>query len=232
MKHLILPALLLVLMCGTTFSQNSFSIKPVISTTVDSSNVTSGSDTVTAVTAGGLSSVTKGMRVVGPGIPFGTTVSSVIDTSTIILSAEATATDDTALVRYGHFTSAAYTAGDAMGFPFAVPTMRNLKQVILIDDAKQITSADLVFFSSTFTETADNAAFAPSDADAENIIGYLTVGGSGFSKALSNNTTMVLPFTTVGPSFSTGSKMYCQLVVVGTPTFTAVDNLTLKFIYE
>lgn len=230
MKYFIIPALLLFVTLG--LGQSTYTIQPVISTTVDSSDVVSGNDTVTAVTAGAFGSVTKGMRVVGPGIPFGTTVETWIDSSTIILSAVATATDDTALVRYGHFTSLAYSAGDALGFPFAIPTMKNLKQIVVIDDAKQITSVDMIFYSATFTETADNAAIAPSDADAENLVGYTTVGGTGFHKVLGNNHVLVLPFTTLPPNFSVSSRMYCQMIVVGTPTFTAVDNLTVKFIYE
>jgi len=176
--------------------------------------------------------VVVGQRIQGAGIPLGTTVVTKTNDTSLVISNAATATDTLQDVRFNYFTSLAYAAGDAMGFPVTVPPFRKLKQVILIDDAKQITSADLVFFGSAFTETADNVAFAPSDADAENIIGYLTVGGTGANKALGNNTLMVLPFTTLGPEFSQGGTMYCQLVAVGTPTFTAVDNLTLKFIFE
>ena len=227
MKYFIIPALLLFVTLG--LGQSTYTIKPVISTTGLSSTTAVGNDTVTSSAAFG--SVAVGQRVVGPGVPFGSTVTKVISTSAILISQAATAAA-TVTLRFGYFTSIAYAAGDALGFPFAVPTMKNLKQVVVIDDAKQITSVDMVFFSSTFTETADTAAFAISDADAEGLVGYLTVGGTGANKALSNNTVMVLPFTTIGPSFSQSGKMYCQLIAVDTPTFTAVDNLTVKFIYE
>jgi hypothetical protein len=223
---------LIFLLCTQTFSQNVFEIHPVISTTAVNCVTTSGSDTVRSLAAGGLSSVTKGMRLVGVGIPFGSYVTKVIDTTKVEINVNATATDDTVSVQWGYFTSLAYAAGDALGFPFGVPTMKRINQIVLIDDADVITSAEIAFYNDTFTETADNAAFSVSDADEEKFVGYLIIGGTGGNDDLGGNKVMWLPPTQL-PFFMAGSgKMYAQLMVVGSPTFTAVTNLTLKIYYE
>ena len=229
MKKLV-ALFLLCLVASIAYGQSTFTIKPTVDPSTLTCATTIGSDTVTSNKLFG--GVTAGIRIIGDDIPFGSTVISKIDSSTIIISNDADSTHASVALQLGVFQSHAYAAGDAMGFPFAIPTMRNLKQIVVIDDAKQITSVDIVFFNNTFVETADSAAFAISDADAEKLVGYITVGGTGANKALANNTVMVLPFTTLPPQFSNTGKMYAQLIAVGTPTFTAIDNLTIKFIYE
>jgi hypothetical protein len=229
MKRLIL---LLFLFVGLTYGQNfMLKVTPTISTTIKATDATTATDTLKAHTAGGFDSVKLGMRVVGTSIPFGSYVTQLIDTSTIRINAKVTGTISNASVQYGFFTSEAYAAGDAMGFPFTLQPFRQIKQIIVEDDDKQITSVDMVFFDTTFTETKDTAAFAPSDFDARRIVGYVTVGGSGYAKALSLNEVMVLPFTSVPLQFSV-KKLYCQLIAVGTPTFTTSSSLHITFIGE
>lgn len=231
MKHLIIliiPALLLVTTLG--WAQSTFTIKPSISTTALTCGATIGVDTLTSSAAFG--SVAIGQRVVGDDIPFGTKVNKVISTSAIIISNPSDSTHASVSLRFGYFTTAAYAVGDALGFPFALPTMRLLKQVVIVDDAKAMTVYDLVFFNATFVETADTTAFAISDADAEKLVGFVTVGGTGGNKVFGDNQVINFPPTTLGLHFSNSSKMYCQLVAAATGTFTAVDNLTVTFIYE
>lgn len=198
---------------------------PVISTTAITCATTVNSTTVTSSAAFG--SVVAGQRIVGAGIPFNTTVASKTDSSTIIISKAATATAASVSLRFGYFTSAIYAAGDTLGFPFYLPVSK-INNIYVIDNDKVITAVKLVIFSDEFTETADNAAFAPSDADAAKIIGYVSLATS---ETLGNNTIVTQASTALPLDVSTarGDKRTCQLVCVGTPTFTAVDSLAVIF---
>lgn len=199
-------------------------IVPAISTTGLTCGTTAGSKTVTSSAA--FASVEAGQRVVGAGIPFGTVVASKETSSSITLSKPASATSASVTLQFGYFTSAAYAAGDALGFPFEV-TMSRIDNVIVVDAAKQITAVKLLFFSDTFIETADNAAFGISDADAAKIIGYLSLATS---EVFANNQIVTGSGTQL--PITLGGKTYCQLIVVGSPTFLAVDGLTVNLMGE
>lgn len=229
MKKLLLLMLLPVLV----YSQVMVEVTPVISTTVvDSVTITSGSDTLLALNDD-LDSASVGLRIIGQGIPFGATIVTIISDSLIEISTNATATTTLGTVSFANFDGVAYSAGDALGFPLTIQPFRKITQIIVEDDSKQITSVDMVFFDSVYTYTGDNIAFAPSDAHAKNLVGYITVGGTGANKALGNNHVLVLPFTTLPLNFtSTATQLYVQMIVVGTPTFTALNNLRVKFIGE
>ena len=232
MKRIIFSVLFLFLFMGLDHAQNfMLKVTPTISTATVAVDADSAKDTIKAHTAGGLKSVTVGMRVVGTSIPFGSYVVQVIDTTTVRISNKTTNAISNTGVQWGYFTSAAYAAGDALGFPLTIQPFRQIKEIIVEDDDKQITSVDMVFFDTTFTETKDTAAFSPSDADARRIVGYVTVGGTGFEKSLANNYVMVLPFTDMPLQFSV-KKLYVQMICVGTPTFTTSSSLHITFIGE
>lgn len=203
-------------------------IKPVISTTAVTCGTTAGSSAITS--SAGFGSVTVGMRIVGAGIPFNSVVGEVTDTSNIsIINAEtklpapATATSASVSLRFGYFTSAAYSSGDALGFPFRVD-LNLVWNAIIIDAAKQITKAKLYFFTGPFVESADNAAFNPSDADASKLCGYIAIATS---VVLTSNHIVTQGNTALPVHLGTG-PVWCQLVVdTDTPTFLAVDDLTV-----
>lgn len=202
------------------------SVKPFISTTTLTCGTTVASATVTSSAAFG--SVVAGQAVFGAGIPFGTTVTSVTDTSTIIISKIATATAASASLQFSYYTSAAYTAADVLGFPFQLD-MKKIGQIYAIDNDKVITALKGYVFSSPFTPTLDNAAFAPSDADAAKVIGYFSLTTSN---ALTNNTVIYSAVTDMPLWIESAKVRWCQLVAVGTPTFAAVNSLTVNFLGE
>lgn len=74
-------------------------------------------------------------------------------------------------------TAAAYASGDAFGtsFRFAVPPMGIIANAVFIDLDDEGVNKELVLFSRAFTATADNSAFAVSDADLVNCVGVLSV---------------------------------------------------------
>lgn len=204
-----------------------YRVTPVISTTALTCATTVGSNIIESSAQFG--SVVAGMRIVGAGVPFNSIVEAVTDDSTLtIINAEtksdalATATAASVSLRFGYFTSLAYASGDVLGFPFRVP-MTIIRNAIIIDAVKQITKARLYFFSKPFTEIADNAAFAPSDADATNLCGYISLTTS---IVLTSNQIVTQAVTAL--PVDVGGDCWCQLVVdTDTPTFTAVNNLTV-----
>ena len=154
-------------------------IKPVISLTGLTCVTTIGSPVVTSAALFG--SVTVGMPVIGAGIPFNSVVDIVTSTSSITLKdsqtgeqAVARATSGGTTLQFGYFTAAAYADGDTLGIPMRVP-FRILRNIVVVDSAKQIKKLRLYFFSKMFTQIADNAAWAPSAADMVNLIGQIVI---------------------------------------------------------
>lgn len=200
------------------------SITPVIGT-VAAGIATAGSSGQKILTSAALfGSVVAGQKVYGPGIEFGTKVASVETTSSLTLDKNITLTG-AKTVQFSYFASTAYSAGDCLGWPFEIP-LNKIGNIFIIDIIKQITAAKLYVFSKVpATATLDNAAFAPPDADARNLIGYYSLTGT---VALSANQ-VIFPADTELPLAQVGdTAMYGQLVVVGTPTFTAINEITVN----
>ena len=130
-----------------------------------------------------------------------------------------------------------YAAGDAVGglmeFTNAVGDSREsgvIQAFIIIDDDKESDIMELHLFNQTFSATTDNAAFAPSDDDLENYIGYVECIVADYTDFADNSTAVTkninLPFNLVAD----GTSLFGQLVTRGTPTYTAVDDLTIKLV--
>ena len=129
-------------------------------------------------------------------------------------------------------TAGAYSAGDAVGglltFANAARTSGGggfVKNVLLVDDAGQDAQLELWLFDQTFTAIADNAAWAPTEADLENLIAIVsTVDGTwraaGTPSAISVEASLRYDLT--------GTSLFGQLVTRGTPTFAATDDVTTK----
>lgn len=136
-------------------------------------------------------------------------------------------------------TAGAYSAADAVGgkmeFADATSSFNTavLSTVVVVDDADQGVALDIVCFNQSFTATADNAALAISDADAGNVVAWVSVATSdyvdlGASKvAVIGNINQLI--TTHG-----STNLYCQMMTSGTPTYAAVDDLhvTLGFLQD
>jgi hypothetical protein len=74
----------------------------------------------------------------------------------------------------GIVAASAYSAGDAFGIKFGlhVPERGTIATVVFIGLDDEGKNKEVAFFDTDFAETADNAAFAPSDADFKNCIGF------------------------------------------------------------
>jgi len=131
-------------------------------------------------------------------------------------------------------TAGAYAAGDAVG---GLLTFANagrvsggggvVKTFTLIDDAGQDVTIELWLFNQTFTAMADNAAWAPSEADLENLVGIISTQESSTGWAAAGTPSAI----TVPCSLRydvTGTSLFGQLVTRGTPTFAATDDVTVK----
>ena len=137
-------------------------------------------------------------------------------------------------------TAGAYAAGDAVGglltFADAVRTNGGggiVSKVVIIDDAAQLAPLDLVLFNQTFTATADNAAFDPTDADLQHCIGYIDIAATDYANFNDNavaakSTGLRMPY----PIILSGTSLFGQLVVRGAPTYAATDDLTIKLTIE
>jgi len=208
----------------------STSITPVIGTVAAglACVTTAGSATVTSSALFG--SVVVGQRVYGAGIPYGATVTAKASTSSITISANATLTG-TPTLQFSYFASTAYTAGDCIGWPFKIP-LSDVSGIMLVDKSDQMASVVLYVFNSNPNSTPilDNAAFTGiSDADAAKIIARYSLTGTtdvGGAKIV-YPADAELPLARCG-----GNDLYGQLVAVGTPTFTAVNEIVLNLTGE
>ena len=115
-------------------------------------------------------------------------------------------------------TAAAYAAGDAFGtiFSFPVPVNCTINNVTLLDYDDEGIRKDLVIFKAPFVPTADNAAFAPSDADLASCLGVLSIDLQ-FNFANNQVGMTQNPISFVAPR----GEVWCQLVTQGADNIAA-----------
>lgn len=136
-------------------------------------------------------------------------------------------------------TAGAYSAGDAVGgkmtFPSATASRKTavLSTVVIVDEADQGAALDLVCFNQSFTATSDNVALAISDADAQNLIAWVSIGASDYVDV---GGAKVAVIANIGQLVTTsgGRDIHCQMKTTGTPTYAATDDLrvTLGFLQD
>lgn len=129
-------------------------------------------------------------------------------------------------------STSAYTAADAVGglLTFADATAKAghtgvIQSVTIIDEAKQSAGLELALFDTTFTPTADNATFAPSDAVILTCIGIIPI--TTYYDFSVNSVGMA---ENIGLAFKTSgsANLFGQLLTRGTPTYAATNDLTVK----
>lgn len=137
-------------------------------------------------------------------------------------------------------TAGAYSLGDAIGgrleFDGATAGAGEtgvLEMIRLVDRAQQNVALDLVLFDQAFTAIADNAVFAPSDADLENCLGVVNVAAADYFNFSTNAVAVVSPVSPDGWGFpvqTVGSDiLYGQLVVrSGPPTYVATTDIRVR----
>lgn len=131
-------------------------------------------------------------------------------------------------------TAGAYAAGDAVG---GLLTFANAALVaggggvilsaVIIDDAGQDAELELWLFNQTFVAMADNAPWAPAEADLEHLVGIISTEDSA-QGWLAAGTPSAVDIEVSKRFDCAATSLYGQLVTRGTPTFVAVDDLTLK----
>jgi len=138
-------------------------------------------------------------------------------------------------------STGAYAAGDALGglMSFASAVLGTagsgaITKVVIIDDDDELAPIDIVFFSTSFTPTADNNPFAPSDADMQNCIGYVDVAATDYASFVNNcvaakTSGLRMPFPY---KLSAGTALYAQMVIREAHTYTATDDITVKLAVE
>ena len=130
-------------------------------------------------------------------------------------------------------TAGAYSAKDAVGglLTFANAarvsggTIR-IESVVVTDLSIQAADLVLALFDRTFTATADNDAFDPSDADLANCLGYIRINNSDYATFADN---CVATLKGVGLSVKlNGTSLFGQLMCTGTPTYASTGDLVVK----
>ena len=131
-------------------------------------------------------------------------------------------------------TAGAYVAGDAVGGLLTFADAARLtggggviKDVLIIDDAGVSVELELWLFDQIFTAIADNAAWAPTEADLENLVTVISTVDIDYFDA-SNHT--VVPVEVARRYDCVGVDLFGQLVTRGTPTYDAIDDLTVKIL--
>lgn len=139
---------------------------------------------------------------------------------------------------------AAYASGDAIGGLLTFenvcsafePSFR-IVQAVLIDNSKQSSYVRMLCFDRSFTPTADNSPFDPTDADLQFCIGW--VGWAASDYAALSDSSVAQKGGDLGAIMGVwmrlvdgGTNLYAQLVSYGTPTYVAADDLTIKLLIE
>ena len=113
----------------------------------------------------------------------------------------------------------AYTAGDAFGDKFVVPLPSKgiIETAIMLDLDDEGITTELWLFRTDFTATADNAAFAVTDADLPNLEAVISI--TNFANASNNQVGIA---NNLGLVYTAPTKqLYCQCVTRGTPNIAA-----------
>lgn len=130
-----------------------------------------------------------------------------------------------------------YASGDAVGGLLTFTNLSSspdssafLQGVLIHDEDAEAANLELVLFSESFTPTADQAPFNPSDADLLNCLGSVLID-SWFAfagNAMGVEKDLHMPIKLTGSSGS----LFGQLVARSTPAYTATDDLSVTVLLE
>ena len=141
-------------------------------------------------------------------------------------------------------TAGAYSSLDAVGGKLEFENARtkfspagHIVQAFVSDKGKQNALLYLVLFSEDFTETADNDAFAVSDADLLNVVAVIEFAVANYASFNANSFCAMgflgievnLPFELEDG----GTSLFGQLYVkTSTPTYTSTSDLRVSLCIE
>lgn len=136
-------------------------------------------------------------------------------------------------------TAGAYGAGDVVGglleFPVDGTKDSGLIVRVQIVDAGNVKAAcKLYLFSEKPNVIADNAAFAPTRAALEAMLGPIAIAAADYVtlNSIAQASAPTTPDSNLAIPFKLGyaGTLYGYLVCDATPTYIAVDNLTVRII--
>ena len=198
MKRNLLVACVL-LSSGILFAQTSVEVlvKPDISNATIASNIKVAGSRNIRTTGKTYGSVVVGQGVFGKGIPFGTTVTALVDPAldSIITLSRASTTTDTVHLDFGYYRRDTSAVGDYASMPFLI-LARSSSQRIL----DRVTIQDTSVLGSKFNillESSDGGYFAWGGLtdtiatvwDATNFVGYVKAGGTDTVSTAGGTTT-------------------------------------------
>ena len=139
-------------------------------------------------------------------------------------------TEGTTISQMPTVTAGAYAANDAVGglltFADAARIVGGggvIKDVIILDDAGQDAQMELWLFDSTFTAMADNAPWAPSEADLRKLVAVASTNDGAWLAAGTPSAAVI----EVSQRYDcVGTSLFGQLVTRGTPTFVNTDDVS------
>ena len=164
----------------------------------------------------------KAYEEVGPEHPLATELLNAsgqpiaTDLNEIVTTSRCFATDRIVIPGVG--AAVAYLSGDAMGlrFSFSVRREGTIQTVVFLDRDDEGINKDLVLFNREFTQTADNAAFAVSDADLLYCVGVISI--TTWNNFDANQVGMASPgLFYVAPE----ARLWCQVVTRGADNIAA-----------
>ena len=118
--------------------------------------------------------------------------------------------------------ASAYAAADAFGTKVVInglPNQGTISDVIFIDKDDEGIVKELVLFDHDFTGTADNSAFAPTDADLENLVGVVSI--SNFYNYSVNQVGRATPALFYSTDPRSPGRLYGQFVTRGADNIAA-----------
>lgn len=131
-------------------------------------------------------------------------------------------------------TAGAYSAGEAVGGKLTFEGMPEdglIKSVTIVDLSEQGVELNLALFHADFTGVSDNAAFDISAADAARLIGNVNIPTTAYKDLGGLKVATVgsvdLGFKLTETSTTKRGRIFAQLSTLGTPTYTAVDDITV-----
>jgi len=130
-------------------------------------------------------------------------------------------------------TAGAYSANDVVGgtLEFIGFQKGTLQSITICDNANQSVDYILVFFESQPTDIADNAAGDVADADLDKIIYNDSLLDASDKKAFVDNSFVFLYNLDI-PMQGDGGNIWAFLITTGTPTYAAVDDITITLQVE
>jgi hypothetical protein len=129
-------------------------------------------------------------------------------------------------------TTAAYDTGDALGAVTSFPnvpehgTIMSMNLIDLDSESGNYTIIKMFLFKTGVTGVADSAALDFTDADLAECLGVISMTDADAERTNVLTANTILTKVNIAmPYWAPSGRLYFQLQVTGTPTFTAVSDI-------